>query len=78
MPKQCCKTCVHSRWRFGANPVVAWPYSGKCVAPISDDIIQHIPSCCVPEFPRNSIYEDDGTDCPLYSQNDGKPKGVGE
>lgn len=73
---QSCAVCVHSRWCLTPTGRIKKHESGRCMAVFVEPVL---PACIVrPHYQRSGIWPDDGSDCPLFQLNSGKPKAEGE
>ncbi len=70
-----CKDCLHSRWHLTPTNRIHRLEPGNCVVPLP---VVSLPSCVTDyygydDWIRTRIHPQDGTSCPLYEVNPGKP-----
>lgn len=68
-PKQCCETCIHSRWRLTDSGKILRRDTGVCLA-MYDSKKLSVPQC-VP-IQQHIVFSGSGKDCALYEMNDGE------
>ena len=77
MKTQCCATCKYSRWWLTPKGRIKKDAIGTCVVELP--IIPSLPSCVTDVYGykatpnRGRIHADQGSDCPLWEENQGKP-----
>ena len=75
--EQCCGTCIYSRWTLTPKGRLSRVKSGRCVVPLPK--MPPLPDSVTksgrfnPEFARTAIWHEEGSECPLYNLNDGRP-----
>jgi hypothetical protein len=76
MKKQCCKTCLFSRWNLTPTGRISKDSSGRCVVEFP---FLFLPDCVTKAYgfkkepARTYVSQDWGGSCPLYQENQGKP-----
>ncbi len=72
---KCCRTCLFSRWWLTPTGKIknVRTQAGRCTAPLPD-FKALLPSCIDPPVVgRRGVWPQEGSDCPLYEANEGKP-----
>jgi hypothetical protein len=73
--KRCCGNCKFSRWELTPTGRIS-NYAGRCVVELP---VINLPWCVTQcysfrrDYPRCGLGPKDGTECPLFEVNDGKP-----
>ena len=75
---QCCATCIWSRWYLTPTGRIAKNSSGKCVVPLPPltlpvSITMSYWYRPINDEMKTGVQTDDGSDCPLWKANEGKP-----
>lgn len=73
---KCCKTCKWSRWILTPTGQIQRNTTGQCIVPLP---LVPMPDCITKRFDyrkypsRSYMDKDEGKECPLYEENEGKP-----